>query len=447
MSDKDIRALAYELVFAVMEKGDKSNTCFYRILGREGLTGGPAAQLKQEAYGTIERTVLLDAMIRRFADRPVGKMSPDVRTLLRLGFYELEFMDSVPPYASCDAIQSLADDPGKRGFINAVMRGMVRESETQVYDDLEDPWRRLKPFEKYCLPKDLWDVLENSYGKKTTAKMAHSFLERRGEVTLHIDPNKTDVWSYVKLLDEKGISYEHGRYLKDTLILTGSPDIKLLPGFDEGLFYVQDEGSMLPVTVAGIRPGDTVVDVCGAPGGKSIHALMCLNGTGVVSIRDLNEHKLSRIRENVTRMRYVNLEIKLWDGRKPDPGWREKADVVLCDVPCSGYGIIGKKPELRFRSPTQVAELVELQREIVRASAQMLKKDGVLIYSTCTVHPKENAENADWIEAELGLMPESIDGFLPPALISSQTARGRLQVLPGLQQMDGFFVARFRKTG
>ena len=204
---------------------------------------------------------------------------------------------------------------------------------------------------------------------------------------------------------------------------------------------------MLPVTVAGIRPGDTVVDVCGAPGGKSIHALMCLNGTGVVSIRDLNEHKLSRIRENVTRMRYVNLEIKLWDGRKPDPGWREKADVVLCDVPCSGYGIIGKKPELRFRSPTQVAELVELQREIVRASAQMLKKDGVLIYSTCTVHPKENAENADWIEAELGLMPESIDGFLPPALISSQTARGRLQVLPGLQQMDGFFVARFRKTG
>ncbi|MEE3467175.1 MAG: 16S rRNA (cytosine(967)-C(5))-methyltransferase RsmB [Eubacterium sp.] len=434
-----MREQIYELVYAVMEEGKHSDAIYHSILERDRLSGQEAAAIKREAYGTIERTVFLDAMIRRFSDRPVRKMDADVRTLLRIGFYELEFMDSIPVYASCDEIQSLTEDSGKRGFINAVMRGYVREQENPP---LEDPWKRLEPHEKYAIPRDLWDVLVNGYGKKTTARMARYFLERQGEVTLHIDPNKISVSEYAALLS---VPYEPGRYMKDTLILHGSPDIASLPGYEEGYFYVQDEGSQLPVAVAGIRPGDQVVDVCGAPGGKSVHALMCLKGDGVVSIRDLSERKLSRIRENMARMRFMNAEIKLWDGREEDPSWRGKADVVLCDVPCSGYGIIGRKPELRFRSPTQVGELVQIQRDIVRASVSMLKDGGVLIYSTCTIHPAENEENALWIEEELGLMPESLDPFLSASLISQQTARGRLQVLPGVQQMDGFFVARFRK--
>ena len=433
-----MREQIYELVYGVMEEGKHSDAVFHYILERDGLSAQEASQIKREAYGTIERAVLLDAMIRRFSDRPVRKMDADVRTLLRIGFYELEYMDSIPVYASCDEIQSLVSDPGKRGFINAVMRGFVREQENPP---LEDPWKRLEPHEKYAVPKDLWDVLVNGFGKKTTARMARYFLERQGEVTLHIDPTKISREEYERLLD---VPYEHGRYMKDTLILHGSPDISTLPGYDEGYFYVQDEGSQLPVTVAGIRPGDQVVDVCGAPGGKSVHALMCLDGTGVVSIRDLSERKLSRIRENITRMRFMNVEIKLWDGREVDASWHEKADVVLCDVPCSGYGIIGRKPELRFRSPTQVGELVTIQRDIVRASVTMLKPGGVLIYSTCTLHPAENEGNAAWIEEELGLVPESLDPFLPVSLISTQTAKGRLQVLPGIQEMDGFFVARFR---
>ncbi|MBO4396475.1 MAG: hypothetical protein J5819_09040 [Eubacterium sp.] len=440
----DVRGCIYELVYAVMEKGDKSDVCFHRIAAREKMDSVTTAAFKRESYGTIERIVLLDAMIRRFADRPVRRMDPDVRTLLRMGFYELEFMDAIPYYASCDSIAGMADTPGKTGYINAVMRGYVREQEEPP---LVDPWERLDPNEKYCIPRDLWAVLSNSYGKKTTVKMAMTFLERSGEVTLHLDPNKTDLDSYMKLLDEQGIvSKEPGRYLPNNVIINGSPEIDTLPGYDEGLFYVQDEGSQLPVLVAGIEPGQSIVDVCGAPGGKSIHALMCLNGTGVVSIRDVNERKLSRIRENISRMRYVNAEVKMRDGRKTDRSWHEKADVVLCDVPCSGYGIIGRKPELRFRSPIDVNDLVEIQRQIVEASVPMLKPGGVLIYSTCTLNPKENDENAAWIESELGLVPESLNEFLPDSLINRQTFLGRLQVLPGIQQMDGFFVARFRKA-
>ncbi len=435
-----LRENVYELVLRVMEKGEHSDAVYHEIIEREDLSRKDSAALKREAYGTIERTVLLDAMIRRFSDRPVRKMDEDVRTLLRMGFYELEFMDSIPTYAACDEVQSLSKNEGKRGFINAVMRGYVRELEQPP---MLDPWKRLEPHEKYAVPKDLWDVLVAGYGKKTTAKMARSFFERQGEITLHIDVNKIDINEYAAMLN---CSYERGRYMKDTLIVTECSDVTSLPGYDEGYFYVQDEGSQLPVAIAGIRPGDQVVDVCGAPGGKAIHALMCLDGTGVVSIRDLSEKKLSRIRENIRRMRFANAEVKLWDGRQPDLTWKEKADIVLCDVPCSGYGIIGRKPELRFRSPTEVDELVQIQRDIVTASITMLKPGGVLIYSTCTIHPKENEQNAQWIEDELGLVPESLNQYLPGALISMQTARGRLQILPGIQQMDGFFVARFRKA-
>lgn len=434
-----MREFVYEIVYNVMEKGAHSNRLYHDIADRESLDGTEASGLKKRAYGTIERAVLLDAMIRRFSDRPVSKMDPDVRTCLRMGFYELEFMDSIPAYATCASIPELVREQGKRGFINAVLRGYVRELEKPPG---EDPWKRLAPNERYSLPKDLWDVLVAGYGKRTTVKMAMAFLERQGETSLHIDPTKISVEEYEKKLD---IEYERGRYTPDTLIVKGSPDVTKLYGYDEGYFYVQDESSQLPVMVAGIRPHASVVDVCGAPGGKSIHALMCLDGTGVVSIRDLREEKLSRIRENIHRMRYMNVEVKLWDATKPDPTWKERADVVLCDVPCSGYGIIGRKPELRFRSPTEVWDLIRIQREIVRASVSMLKPDGVLIYSTCTLNHKENDENADWIVENLGLVPESLDPYLPRELISSQTARGRIQVLPGIQSMDGFFVARFRK--
>ncbi|MBO6108990.1 MAG: 16S rRNA (cytosine(967)-C(5))-methyltransferase RsmB [Eubacterium sp.] len=435
----DIRAFVYEIVYSVMENGGRSDESFHRIIEREDIPSEDITRLKREAYGTIEKTVLIDAMIRRFSDRPVKKMDPDVRTLIRIGFYELEFMDSIPYYATCDELPKLTSNTGKKGYINAVLRGFVSELENPIE---EDPWKRLAPHEKYSMPKGLWDVLVSAYGKRTTVKMALSFAERAGEVSIHIDPNKISLDEYEKKLD---IPFSRGLYVPDTLILSGSPDITTLPGYEDGFFYVQDEGSQLPVLVSGIRPGQTVVDVCGAPGGKSIHALMKLNGTGVVSIRDLSERKLSKIRENVSRMRYLNVDVRMRDATVPDTAWEKKADVLLCDVPCSGYGIIGRKPELKYRAVANVDELVDIQRRIVRASVPMLKPGGVLIYSTCTLHPRENEENAVWIEEELGLKPESLNEYLPESLISRQTFMGRLQVLPGIHRMDGFFVARFVK--
>lgn len=178
-----------------------------------------------------------------------------------------------------------------------------------------------------------------------------------------------------------------------------------------------------------------------------MHALMELQGKGGLLARDVSEAKVSRIRENIKRMQFPDVTFQVWDAAVPDPDNREKADVVLADVPCSGIGIIGRKPEIKYHALESAAELVPLQRNICRASAGLLKPGGVMIYSTCTIHHAENEENVMWMEENLGLERESLDEYLPEILRNRMTAQGMLQMVPGIQQSDGFFVARLKKVG
>ena len=234
-------------------------------------------------------------------------------------------------------------------------------------------------------------------------------------------------------------------YVEHAFRLSGMERVEEVPGFEEGHFIIQDESSMLPVMVSGIRPGDSVMDVCSSPGGKALHAADLLGGTGKVSARDVSEYKLQRIRENVQRLKVSNIEIKLWDGRTADPEWEKRADVVIVDVPCSGIGVIGRKPEIRYTAVQNVPELQRLQREILRGAVKALKPGGTLIYSTCTVNPAENEENARWIAEELSLQLVSLDEDLPEVLRNKMTGQGMLQILPGIHEGNGFFVAKFIK--
>ncbi len=234
--------------------------------------------------------------------------------------------------------------------------------------------------------------------------------------------------------------------MRDSFLIRHCEDVRSLSGYEEGWFFVQDESSMLAVLCADIQSGDTVVDVCASPGGKSMHALLRMNGQGFLSYRDISEKKLSRVRENLRRLQYTNAKGKVWDGTRADREWRERADVVLADVPCSGMGIIGKKPEIKYHALQKVEKLVPLQREICQASLTMLRKGGVFLYSTCTICEKENEENVMWLEEHCGLKRESLDAFLPEELQNKMTAQGMIQMLPGIHKSDGFFVARFRKV-
>ena len=176
-----------------------------------------------------------------------------------------------------------------------------------------------------------------------------------------------------------------------------------------------------------------------------MYALMQMKGQGSLSYRDVSGKKLSRTRENLLRFGYTNAEGKVWDGTKTDDDWIEKADVLLADVPCSGMGIIGKKPEIRYHAMQEVEDLVPIQRRICEASVRMLRKGGVFLYSTCTICERENEENVFWLERNCGLQRESLDPFLPGNLHNKMTEAGMLQILPGVHESDGFFVARLRK--
>lgn len=435
-----MRGYAYEIVYGTMEKDKYSDRLFHRILETEkNLSGQGKRFLKRLSYGTIERCVELDARLSQVCRLPVVKMTPAVRTVLRMALYEILYMDQVPNAVSChEAVELLKKKEGRRytGFVNGVLRTILRSKDVP---DLENDWERLS------LPKPLYDHLVDSYGRKTAVKIGEAFLHRKQEITLHIDTSKVSPVSFRQQLEAAGIHSEQAAYIEDALVVSGVGEVTALPGYAEGWFFVQDESSMLPVACAGIRPGNTVLDVCSAPGGKALHALLTLAGDGILSARDKSSAKVEKIKENIERMGYTNASCKVWDAAVPDPAWLGKADVVLADVPCSGIGIIGRKPEIKYRAMETSGVLVPLQRSIAEASAAMLRHGGILLYSTCTIHHAENEETVQWLMDRCGMKPVSLDPCLPEKLRNKMTAQGMLQMLPGIQKSDGFFVAKLQK--
>ncbi|MCR4605028.1 MAG: hypothetical protein K5639_03420 [Eubacterium sp.] len=443
-----MRECVYDIVYAVLVRGEKSDEVFHKLV--RDAEPDKVAMIKRLSYGAIEYATQLDAVIQKYTNKKPDSLDEDVRICLLMAFHEILYADSVPEYATANEIVNLAEIKckknikQKKSYINANIRTFLRDRESGA-----DCFEGLRQNELLSLPDDLWEMLVGAYGKKTAKKIGGAFLQRQGEVTLNIDTSRISIAEYEGELKKRfeGIEVMPGRYMTDALIIRNSPDVRKLYGFDEGLFYVQDESSMLPVTVSGIRPGDTVIDVCGAPGGKSIHALMRLGGEGMMSIRDVSDGKVAKIRENLSRYPYENYECKVFDGRKTDEKWHERADVLLLDVPCSGIGIIGRKPELKYNCVKNAKELTGLQREIIDASVQMLKPGGTLIFSTCTINPDENDRNTDYLIEKYGFIAESLDDYIPDSLKSSQTASGRLTALPGIYEMDGFYVARLHKNG
>ena len=434
-----MRQWAYEIVYGTMEQKRYSDRLFHKIVKeKSNFSAQEKRFLKRLSYGTIERCVELDAILAHFSKVPVRKMTPSVRTVLRMALYEIRFMDQIPGAASCnEAVELLKVKEGLKhtGFVNGVLRTVLREG-----DSVE-----LKSWERVSLPKPLYDHFVSQYGKKTALKIGEAFLQNNQDITLHIDSTKISREDFEKTLCSKKIEVKNAQYMPDALIVSRVEDVTSLPGYTEGWFFVQDESSMLPVACAGIRPGDEVLDVCSAPGGKAMHALLCLQGKGLLSARDVRPDKVEKIEENIRRMGYRNAHCKVWDGTVPDPDWKNRANVVMADVPCSGIGIIGRKPEIKYHALEISTSLVPVQRQIVESSAEMLKPGGTLIYSTCTIHQAENEENVKWMVNQLGLEPMPLTPYLPEALRNKMTDCGMLQMLPGLQKSDGFFVAKLRK--
>lgn len=406
------------------------------------------AFIKRVSEGTLERRIQIDYVLDLYSKVPVAKMKPLIRELLRMSVYQILFMEHIPDAAVCNEAVKLA---GKRkfkslqGYVNGVLRAVSRSKDKIDYPDREEDALRYLSVH-YSMPLWLTEHISRCFGEEACEKILQAFLERK-PVSIRLEENLTS--ERKKQLTEAwqraGIKVRQHPYLPYALWVSGAEGVRSLEGYEEGCFAVQDVSSMLVVEAAGIRAGDTVIDVCAAPGGKALHAAAKTSDSGRVIACDVTEYKTRKIEENRIRLRRKNVEVKVQDARVFDESLREKADVLLADVPCSGLGVIGRKQDIKYRvTEESLQEITALQKEILCNAVNYVKQGGILMYSTCTMNPAENEDMVRWLCREQRFTLESMEDMLPEPL-KSEGQKGYVQLLPGIHETDGFFFAKLRK--
>ncbi len=447
----NVREIVLDILLELSKENEYSNVLIAAVLEKyDYLDGREKAFIKRVAEGTTERRIQIDYVLGQFSKTPVDKMKPLIRELLRMSCYQILFMDNIPDAAACNEAVKLA---GKRhfqplqGYVNGVLRAVARGRDRIVYPDRQTAYREYLSV-CYSMPPWLVDHFCGAYGEERCEKILQSFL-RRGAVSVRFQETVDDK-ERGRLLEawrRQGAAAKLSPYLPYAATVENAEGIRSLAGYAEGAFAVQDVSSMLVVEAAGIRPGDTVIDVCAAPGGKALHAASKLAGTGQVIACDLTSYKTDRIEENMRRLRLTNVTVRVRDAREEDSGLVGRADVLLADVPCSGLGVIGKKQDIKYRvTPAAMQEVQRLQRDILQNVVRYLKPTGTLMYSTCTMNPAENEETVEWLCRTCGLETVSMARELPEA-VRETADRGYVQLLPGIHGTDGFFIAKLRRRG
>ena len=388
--------------------------------------------------GTKEEQLYLDYLIDQVSKLPAERMKPVIRNALRMGFYQKAFMDRVPPRAAIyETVASVKKTRQKSlaGFVNGVLRSAYRKTD----------WAPVPEYIKLGLPEWMMKLFVKEFGEENTAKMAAAFkgpqkvyIRFRGDASL--DGKR------IEILKACGVDAEKASFPERAWSISGSDDIRRIPLFAAGEMTVQDISSMLVGHLAGKLGGETVLDVCAAPGGKSLFAADVLPDAMVLSC-DKSDRKCALISENTARAGAPNIKVICQDAAAFVPEWEEAMDIVIADLPCSGLGVLGRKPDIKYNaSPSEIAQLAKLQREILDNVRKYVRPGGVLIYSTCTVTKEENEGGRDYILSHSSLVPEDITPLLPEVLQSRETAReGYIRTLPGIDPCDGFFISVFRK--
>jgi len=400
--------------------------------------------------GCLERLIELDYIIDTFSKTPVRKMKPAIAAILRMTVYQLLYMDKIPGGAACNEAVKLAKKygfSGLSGFVNGVARAVARADEIPYPDAKKHRKKYLSV--KYSMPATIVEQMCKQYGEGVAETIFGAFLQTESSVSVRCMTHIATTEELKKMLSDADVTMEEGVYSKDTLRLSGMDSPERLPGFSEGLFYIQDESSMQAVLAAGLTGNETVLDLCAAPGGKTMMAadILSAKGNGTVEARDLTEAKVELLQENKERCRMDNMTIRQADATVFCPEDENGYDVVLADVPCSGLGIIGKKPDIKlFMTIEQEEELCVLQKEILKNAVRYVKPGGTLVFSTCTLNKAENMGGYEYLRDECGMVPESLEPYISGKLYTETTKNGYLQMIPGVHKTDGFFVARFKKA-
>ena len=500
------REIILDGLIHIVEDKNFSHTVIHQQLSKhQGLDKRDRAFISHVIIGTLEHLLEMDYIINQFSSIEVKKMKPVIRNLLRSGVYQLKYMNNIPPSAVCNEAVNIAKKRGFKnltGFVNGNLRNIARNLEQLSYPT--DPWSRLEIQTSIpvwiikCWSKD--EIFADAKGQPDwdkIGKVAEAFLEKR-PLTIRTNVSKIEPKLLKEKLEHHGLVVEEHPFLNIAFKISGIDTLEALEDFKAGNFYVQDASSMLVAELANPSGGEAILDLCAAPGGKALHLadkMRYANGlgsedeasedekrnlttrsqleAGMVLACDLTHKKVALIEENIARSGFQNIKAIKRDATIFNEGWVEKADLVIADLPCSGLGVLGKKPDLRYNVTSEgIHELVKLQRKILSNAYAYLKPRGTLIMSTCTINAKENIENVRWLLLQfpqLQLRPileELPDPLRQEIERNRPETQGRemdchqskpddgdpvkdktLQLLPGINDCDGFFIAKFIKQG
>lgn len=434
MNEINVRRYALDLLCDIEREGKYTNIALDFELNRRGVQGSDRALLTALVYGVVERKITLDYIIGMLSKRPLETVDRRVINLLRLGLYQIRYMDKIPPHAAVNESVALGKNRGEAAFVNAILRAYLRcGEEIKFPDPSEDPVYAMSV--EYSVSEWICRLFIESYGIQTAKEILESMSEVP-DVTLRANTQKVSRDRLLDILRKSGVAAALTELSKHGIRLLERTPVTALPGFSEGLYFVQDEASQFCVDVLDPLPEQVVIDTCAAPGSKSFSAALLMENKGKVLSFDIHKKRIDMIRQGADKLGITIIHPEYCDAKKPQASLFGKADAVLCDVPCSGLGILAKKPDIRYKEEESIQRLPEIQLEILRASASYVKAGGVLVYSTCTINPAENEE-------VVGRFLEEMPGY--SLCDFPLSAGGMLTLLPHLHNTDGFFIAKMKK--
>ena len=384
------REIVLEVLLEITEHGMYSHIVLRDVLNKyQYLEKKERSFITRVTEGTLEHMMEIDYILDQFSKVKVKKMKPVIRNIMRSAVYQMKYMDSVPVSAACNEAVKLAVRKGfgsLRGFVNGVLRNVARNLDQIAYPT--EPRQRLSI--QYSMPEWILNLWLKAYDSDIVEQMLQAF-QRETPLTIRCNLRMVTPKQLKEHLEAEGVTVKVHPYLEYAFHISGFDYLGDLESFQNGEFSVQDISSMLVSELAGPKEGDYVIDVCAAPGGKSLHMAEKLNGSGHVEARDLTEYKVGLIQENIERTGLSNVEAVQQDALIFDETSVGKADIVLADLPCSGLGVLAKKTDLKYKATKEGADsLAKLQREMLKNVQAYVKDEGKLVYSTCTINPAEN---------------------------------------------------------
>ena len=439
----DAREAAMLALNACQRQGGWSDGALKKQLAAAELSGRDAALATQLCFGVLQNQMLLDFYLSKFSNIPLKRMEGKVVQTLRLGAYQMLFLTRIPHSAAVNSAVTLVKthckNPRAAGMVNGILRSMERSLQNMPVIPQGDPVAYLSTL--YSHPEWLVKEFILSLGEEETAQLLAADNSQPPTAVM-VNTTRTTAEELKTMLEDDHVEAEPHPWLENCLLLHRTGDLERLEAFQQGLFYVQDPASRLAVLAAGAKPGMKVLDCCAAPGGKSFAAAIAMENQGEIVSCDLHPHKKKLIQAGADRLGLTIISPKTADGKVFRPEWENAFDLVLVDAPCSGLGVIRKKPDIRYKDPAPLADLPAVQLDILRNAARYVRPGGTLMYSTCTLLYRENGEVVETFLAENKAY--KAEAFTLPGPVGPVQS-GSVTLWPHRHGTDGFFISKMRR--